>query len=797
MTRFAAEIRQAVRTLLKARGLTATAVVTLALGMTLCTAAMVAVKAYLLGSLPYPNADRLHWIRYGVPGQEPVRGLEALDWRAVGDVIELPVAWDLDMFYLLGGEHPESAPGAWVTPGFVEALGIRPALGRGFDASAFARGGENVAIVSHRLWTTRFGGDPAIVGRRFTAYVSDRPNETERFTIVGVLPANFWHLNPYTDVLTPLRAPSYPYMARLREGVSPAAAAERITAFVAGAATVPANWAVGVVPARDAYVASLRPVLRTAAAAAALVLLVACANVAGLLLVRAIRREREVAMRAALGASRAAIARMLLAEALVLGAAATILAVLTTAVALRSLAPIVELQLGRPAPGGLSAFAIDWRVLTFATGVGFFTAVVCTLVPLAALRRPQLMPALQGAQRAATDSRRTQRMRAALTIVEVAASLSLLVGSAAMLRAVVGLIRTDLGISAGRVLNASLTLRQNRYPDAASRVAAFDRLVSRIAEVPGVESVALTTAWPLQQPRDFPIHVAGDQARVARAAIHSVSDAYFGTLAIPIAAGRAFQIAEGVGAEPVAIVSESLARQLWPDGGAVGQRLAVPQAQPDSAQPVPHRVVGIARDVLQDPSDRERADLYLPVRQSASRFAFLLVRTAGPPAAAVPAVRSAARDVDPELVVHRARPLQEIVDEATARPRFMTSLLGGFAVVAAALALVGVYGVIAYGVRQREREIAVRLAVGADRSRIVRLFVRQGGAILVAGLAAGVAATLAAGKFVESQFAGVTLRDPVAVAAAVVAFGAAGLLAIWWPARRAAATDPAVALRTE
>jgi predicted permease len=796
MMRLVTDMRLALRALLAARGFAAAAVVTLALGMTLSTAAMVAINAYLFSGLPYPEADRLHGIRYGAPGQEPVRGLEALDWPALDEVIELPIAWDLDMFYLLGGEHAESAPGAWITRGFVQALGVRPALGRGIGDDAFVAGGPNEALISHRLWTSRFGGDPAVLGRGFEAYVSDRPNETERFTIVGVLPADFWHINPYTDVLVPLRAPTYPYIARLREGVAPGVAAERIRALVVRGTSVPDNWTVQVVPAGDAYVAPLRPVLRTAAGAAALVMLVACANVAGLLLVRASRRRREVALRSALGAGRAAIARMLFAEGLVLGAAATTIALGTTWVLLRSLAPLVEQQLGRAAPGGIGAFALDWRVLVFATALGLLTSVVCALVPLAALRGSRLASELQGTQRSATDGRPTRRARAALMIAEVAASLALLVGSAAMLRSVVVLVGTDLGIAGERVLNSSLTLRQSRYPDAASRAAVFDRLAARIAETPGVELVGLTTAWPLQQPGQAALHDAADPARGARGAVHSVSESYFEVLAIPILAGRAFQFSDGSAAEPVAILGESLARQLWPDGSALGRRVSVVPPQPGEAT-VQRRVVGIARDVRQGPTDDDRADVYVPMRQTASRFAFLLVRTAGEPSAIAPALHASAREIDPELVLHRARPLHEIIDEATARPRFLTSLLGSFAMAAAVLALVGVYGVIAYAVRQREREIAVRVAVGADPARIVRLFVRQGGVLLLAGLVAGVATTLAAGRLLESQFFGVTVRDPVAIAAAVAAFGCAGLLAVWWPARRAATTDPAIALRAE
>jgi predicted permease len=800
MTAFATEIRLAARGLLKTRGFTATALVTLSLGMTLFTTAMVAVNAYLLNDLPYPAADRLYEIRYGAPGQPQPGNMEALDWRSLDDVIEHPIAWDLDMFYLLGGEHTEAAPGAWITQGFAAGLGIHPAMGQPFEPAAFAQGSENVALISHRLWTNRFGGDPAIVGRTFSAYVSDRPQEAESFRIIGVLPQRFWHVNPYTDVLVPLRAPTYPYMARLREGVSPAAAADRIKALVtAGAARVPENWAPRVASVHDAYVTQARPVLRTTTIAAALVLLVGCANVAGLLLVRATRRSREVAIRVALGASRAAIARMLLAEGLILGGVATIVALFATHVALESVAPLIQQQLGRPAPGGVFAFSVNLRVAALAASAGMLTAIVCALAPLATSRRAALVQGLQTGSRAATEGPAARRIRAALIALEIAASVTLLAGSALMVRSVVNLLAIDFGISTERVLNASLTLRQHRYPDAASRAAVFERIVAGVSAVSGVESVGLTTSWPLQQPRIVPIETAGSADRVSlRSGIHGVSHGFFQTLEIPLVAGRVFGSGDRLGSEPVAIVSESLARRLWPSDPPVGGRLLVPQAQ-ERGEPihVQRTVVGVVRDVKQSPTDADLADVYVPMLQAPTRFTFVLTRTAGAAAALLPAVKTALHGVDSQFALDRARPLQAIVDEMTLRPRFMASLLGWFALVAAVLALVGVYGVVAYAVRQREREIAVRLAVGADPSRITRLFVRQGAAVILFGLAAGVAAALGAGRLVESQLFGVTPRDPLAIGAAVIAFGVSGLFAIWWPARRAAATDPAIALRTE
>ena len=580
MTAFLIDLRYAIRSMRKAPGFSVASVLTLALGMTLCTTAMVVFKAYLLHDLPYPAADRLFSVRYGAPGQSQPQDLERLDWASLGDAVEHPVAWDLDVFYLLGGEHAESISGAWVTPGFVEALGIRAAFGRGLDARAFAQGGTNEVLISHRLWTSRFAGDPAIVGRMFTAYVSDRPAEAERFTIAGVLPAGFWHINPYTDILAPLRAPTYPYMVRVKPGVTPEYAASRITRLVAaGARNVPANWRAELLSTHAGYVQTVRPVLRAVTIASALVLLVACGNVAGLLLIRATRRSREVAVRTALGAGRLAIARMLLAEGLVIGATATFAAVWATVLTLRSLGPLVQRQLGRPAPAGPGAFALDVETLLFAAAIGLATAVLCTLAPLATSIR-SLQSVLQSGVRTATEGRRSQRTRTALIAVEIAVSLALLAGATLMLRSVGHLLQVDVGFSADRVINASITLRQNRYPDAAARLAIFDRMRDRLSEVPGTESLAFTSTWPVQQPRILSLQNPGSPGLPpARAAVHGVSPRYFDTLSIRLTAGRDFTNRDRIGADPVAIVSETLARRLWPDGNEIGNRIAVPQEQ--------------------------------------------------------------------------------------------------------------------------------------------------------------------------------------------------------------------------
>jgi putative ABC transport system permease protein len=798
MTTFARDLRFAVRSLLGAPNFAVATVITLGLGMTLFTTAMVVAKAYLLHALPYPAAERLFAVRYSTPGQQDPRGMDALDWSSLNDVIEHPIAWDLDVFYMLGGEHAESIPGAWVTPGFVEGLGIRPALGRGFDRESFAPGGTNVVLISHKLWTSRFAGDPQVVGRTFTAYVSDRPDEAERYTIIGVMPAGFWHINSYTDILTPLRARTYPYLVRLRAGVTPEAAARRITALVsAGAREVPRNWQAQLVASHEGYVQSVRPAIRFISGAAVLVLLVACGNVAALMLVRATRRQKEIAVRTALGAGRLAIARMLVAEAVVVGAVATGAAVWITGLLIRWLAPLIEIQLGRLAPGGAAAFAVDLWFMGFAAAVGVATAVARSLAPLVTSTRP-VQDALQSGSRTATESRRSQRIRSALITVEIAVSLALLAGSLLMLRSVIRLLDTNLGFDASRVVNASITLRQNRYPTPASRLAVFDRMIARLSEIPGAESVALTTAWPVQQPRLQPIGVAGDEASAFRAAVHGVSARYFSTLNIPLAAGRGFQDSDRVGSEQVAVVSRTAARRLSPSANPIGTRVLIPEEQDRGERAAVLRtVVGIAEDVRQTQTDDELGDVYVPLLQAPGRFAFGLMRTSADLAATAAAFQSAFRDIDPEISVFRAGPLQARVDDLTLRPRFMTSLLAAFAGAAALLALVGVYSVVAYAVRQREREIAIRTALGADPARLTRFFVRQGSFTLAAGLGLGVLAVIVVGRVMESQLFGVTPRDPLSIGAAVLAFGAAGFLAIWWPSRRAASTHPAIALRAE
>jgi predicted permease len=800
MTTLLTDLRIAFRTLTKARGFSAAAVLSLGLGITLCTAVLASVNAYLLRGLPYPAAERLASVRYAAPGADTPDGLERLNWGSLADVIEHPIAWDLDMFYLVGGDHTEPAPGAWVTPDFVEGLGVRPALGRGLDASAFVAGSPQVALISHRLWQGRFGGNPNIIGQTFDAYVSDRPEEAESFTIAGVLPADFWHTNPYTDILAPLRAPTYPYLVRLREGVSKAEAAARITALVrAETPGLPPEWHVVVTSTHDEYVARVRPILRAVGAAAVLVFLVALGNVAALVLIRATRRQKEIAVRMALGAGRGAISRLFLIEALLLGAGATAIALAASGLAMKLLGPMIQRELGRSVPGGTAAFGIDGTVLAGAVACGILTAVACGLAPVAASWRGRLLAGLHSGSRTATEGRGSHRTRSVLIALEVAASLALLAGSTLMIQSVVALVRSDPGIRPERVLITSITLRQRSYPDAASRLAFFERVSPRVAAIPGVESVGLGTSWPLQASRPQPVEVDGPGGRsTMRISVAAVSPGYFETIGVPMTSGRAFEPSDRAGAEPVAIVSEALARRISPDGRALGVRVMVQEADvARQVRTVVRQVVGIAGNVRQTPADDDLADLYVPLPQTETRYAVVYLRTSGTPVGWLPQLRAAFKEIDPEVALNNPRPLQSAFDDQLARPAFLAWLLAGFAIVAAVLALVGVYGVIAYAARQREREIAVRIAIGAEPRSITALFVKQGSVVLLAGLVLGVAGAIGAGRTLESQLFGVRPGDPLSLVATAAGFAAAGFLALWWPARRAAGTDPALALKEE
>src|SRR5262245_39725224 len=462
---FLSDCRIAARTLLKDRGFTVVVITTLTLSIALAASVIAIVNGYLLRSLPYPAADRLYSIRFE-RGQQVPDGLEQLDWRSLSSIIEVPIAWDLDMFYVTSAEHPEQAPGAWVTPGFMQGLGIGAEVGRAFTDEEFATGHPQVAMISHAFWRDHFGGDPGILGRQFRAYVSDRAAEAETFTIVGVLPSNFWHVNPYTQIFAPLRTATYPYMIRLREGVPAGDAERRIGDLV----RVPVHLR----SVHTEYVQSLRPILLSIELATAIVLVIAFANVVFLILIRTHRQQRDVAIRFALGAGRGQVVRTLMTESLLLCVAAAILGVALATLLLAALGPMIQEQLGRPVPGGVSRLTVDFVVIAIVVVLTIIVAFGLSLVPLVGSRRQSLMFFMRRGHLGASGVTSARHFRSGLIVLEIAGTLPLLMGCGLMIRTLVHEMNTDLGIKSDRLIAAGITLRERSYPNEASRLAFYD-----------------------------------------------------------------------------------------------------------------------------------------------------------------------------------------------------------------------------------------------------------------------------------------------------------------------------------
>jgi putative ABC transport system permease protein len=792
MSHLLSELRRSARTLAAAPGFTVAVLATLAAAVALETTTLSVVNAYLVRSLPYPAAERLYRIAWSAPGEPEPRNLEQADWRALSDVAEEQIAWDLDVFYMMGGEYPERVPGQWVTPGFMRAMGVRPAIGRAFRNEDFQPGAPQVAMISDALWRSRFGADPNVIGRRFSGYVSDRPQDPSTFVIVGVLPATFWHVNPYTSLITPLRAQTYPYFLRLREGVTPALAEARLDALVRNTdPTFPAARRIRLESVHEAYTRSVRPLLGVVAAAVTLVMLIACANVTLLMVLRGMKRRGEIAVRVALGASGRQVARLLAGESLLLCSVGAAVGAAIAFVALRVLGPMIEQQVGRSVPGGSAALTVDGNV-----GVAIALLVVlmtgATSVPTLIVTR---MRGVFGSMAArATDGPAAARARALLISLQLAGTFGLLAGCALMVRTVRNLVDVPTGMTVDHIVDANVATREQAYATEAARVEFHERTLAALERTPGIDAVALSSPSPLlsYQPRQV---IADGSRAISRSPVRYVSPSWFSLLGVKVMDGRPFSASDRLGSEPVAMVSQSLARTLWPRQRAIGQRVRMyDQAGQDSTLVI-RTVVGVVADVRQSATDSVLADAYVPLLQVPSRFAAIVALPTVPSTDLTATVRRVVRTIDPEATVSPARALSASIDDQMRRPRFLASLFAAFGFFAFAIGVLGVYAVTAYGVRQREREIAVRIAVGADRNSVVRMFLRQAGVQLAFGLVLGIFAASAVARVLASQLFGTAATEPATFALVGGLLGLASAVAVAWPAWRAGSVNPTTSLR--
>jgi putative ABC transport system permease protein len=796
------DLRIAVRSLRHSPGFAATTILSLSLGVALTASTLSVMNGYLVRAMPFAHSERLYRVLYDSAGHPEPRGLERVDWTSLSDVVEVADYSSLGRFILHSGNYPQEISSLQCAPGALDAIGVRAALGRAFSADDFRPGSERVILISDALWRERFGVSPTVLGKTIRVSAANSGEPPTEYRVIGVLPPGFRYVGndrfDPADTALPLTAPRAAYMVRLRDGVPTTVAAQQISEGVRSVASeIPAGWqGVRLESVHAHYVRDVRPILIGVTVAAALVLLIDVTNVAVLMLLRALRRQKEMAVRAALGAGPHRIARLLFAETALLCSVAIAAGIALTAITLRALGPQIEARLRRPVPGGVSALAVDGSVLLWIGAIGLLTVVIVTWVPMLGVRPTRLADSLRSEGRSGTDRPTVRRTRAALIVVEVAASTALLIGGGLMLRSVAHLVGTPLGYETNQVFRPRIQLPNGKYRDAVSFTRFYDRLEQQLAAVPNL-AFAVSTFVPFWEPPTQAVETdRGDT--MLRASVTSVGPDYFRTLGVGLREGRAFTPADRAGAEPVVVISESLARALTPHGTALGTRIRMRESS-DTGEPrwIRRTVVGVTQDVHQTHEDGDLKDTYVPFAQAPSRFASVYIRAAGSSQQWLETLRTVVASIDPDVFVGPAPPLSVQVDTILAGPRFVTALLTAFALFAALLALLGIYGVTGYAAQQREREIAIRIAIGATAGSVVSMFLRDSGRVLVIGIVGGVFGGTAVSRILQSQLHGVEPFDPWTIAVTCVFLVTAGLFATWVPTRRVTHTDPMTTLRSE
>ena len=798
------DLRFATRALARRPGFTFVGVATLALGVGMTTAGFSVVYAALLRPLPYGSAERLVQLwetSERTPGdRNPVSVPNYRDWLAESRSFDAMLAYAYNRFTVTGEGLPEQIQGAQIWGDLVGTLGVQPLAGRSIrpeDARA------EVVVLGESIWRRRFGADPGVVGR--TMRLGGKPH-----TIVGVMPASFTFPRPDVEVWTAyasiLSDPAWSeqrgrrfqrVIARLRPEVGPKQAAAEIDVIARGLATrfpeANAGGSATLVPLREQLVGEARRPLLLLLGAVGCVLLIACANVTHLLLARTAGREREIAVRVALGASKSRIARALMTESLVLAVAGGVAGVTLAYMLVSTLGPVEAQWLESAGP-----VSVDRWVLLFSTVVVALSGILAGLAPALRAVGGEVSPTVQGGSRTAGAGPRRHAIQGLLVSVQVATALLLLVGAGLLVRSYDRLSSVDPGIEASGVLTALIIVSPAKYSQPEMQRQTFDRILERVAALPGVRSVGLCDCMPpdvVRQGGSVTIEGGSEEAAMPVVEQTRVHAGYFSALRIPIVAGRAFTAADRAGAPDVAMVNATFARRLLGAteslSAAVGRRISL-----DGENWM--TVVGVAGDV-------RYAGLAAPVAP-AMYYAFaqhpfpgmnLFVRTDGDPLVQVPAVQRAVLEVDPDLPLARVGSLEKGLAASVADQRLNTSLLGGFATLAAMLAALGIYGVVAHAVARREREMGVRMALGARPADVVRLNVRRGMQPVLVGIVLGIGLATAATRLLGSALYGTSPLDPLTYATAATVFALAAGIAAWIPSRRAGRADPAAVLRAD
>ena len=807
MTGLFQDLRYAIRQLRKSPGFTVVAVVTLALGIGANTAIFSVANGVLIRDLPFQDPQRLVllWSVGRDDNRDQLSFTDVDDYRSQNHVFENVVAFGNWSATFTGADTPARIPGMQVSDGYLSLMRVKPLLGRDFLPEEQIEGKDQVVLLTYGLWQDRFAGDPQIVGKQLS--VNGKP-----YTVVGVTPKDLPML-PVTLVDGPaqfyrpaaekhddkerlsrhLRA-----IARLKPGVSVEQAQADLDVIHRGLAKQFPNeystTGVRVVKLRDDIASGLRPALLVLLGAIGFLLLIACANVSNLLLARALARQKEIAIRSALGANRVRLVRQVLTESVLLalcgGAAGILLAFWGTN---------VILAIGRKAIPQLAAVSLDGRVLAFTASLSLVTGLLFGLFPALRVSAITLSDTLKEGARNISASHDT--FRKALAATEIALSLVLLAGAGLLVRSFSKLYGIDPGFRSDHLLTMDIGLPSAKYPEGTDKPLAFYRdLLGRISALPGVERAGAVNVLPLganfdtagTEPEGF-VHGPGETPYPER---YIVTPGYFAAVGIRLVRGRLLTEADHENAPLVVLISNTAAERWWPHQDPIGRRLKVPGFD---YQPQPWRtVVGVVQDVKQAGLGAPPTmQIYLPHAQYRNGYLTLVVRTKSDPLALAAEVRRQVAEVDPEQAVSNIASMDQVLFDSIASRRFSAILLGTLAGLGLLLASVGVYGVISYGVSQRTREIGIRMALGAARGDVLSLVVGEGMKLLLLGVGAGAISSLLLTPVLSGLLFGVSPRDPVAFAASAVFLAAVALLACYVPARRASRIDPMVALRYE
>jgi putative ABC transport system permease protein len=811
---FLQDLRYGVRVLAKNPGFTAIAVLTLALGIGANTAIFSVVDELLVRPLPYRDAERLVMLWEISPEgrhQNTTSRSNFRAWREQSTVFESMAAFaDYNIALTGGSGEPEEVAAQLANPELFRVVGVEPVLGRSFTQEDARLGAPLVAMLSHGLWRRRFGGDPRVIGNPITL-------DGQPYVVVGVLPAGFeWHIRTRSrtgksaEIWTPLAMPTegdaatrgrfLSAVARLKPGVSLAQAETEMKTIAARLARAEPwyNKDVGaeVIPLREQFVGNLRRALLVLLGAVGFVLLIACANVANLLLSRAAAREKEIALRTALGAGRFRVFRQLLTESVLLAALGCLLGLVLAGWGIQALVAISPRELV-----DLQGVGLNLPVLAVTLAVSLATGILFGLAPALEATRLHLNDTLkEGGKGASGQGARSRRLRGALVVAEVALALVLMASAGLLVKSFVRLQQIDTGFNTENVLTMVANLPTGKYQEGRQIVGFFRQATERIRTLPGVRAIGTVNYLPLYgglgTTTDFTVEgrPAPLPGRELYTHVRVVDPGYFGAMGIPLLRGRNFTDLEASEPKQVVLVSESLARRYFPSENPLGKRISVVMFE----EPVWTEIVGIVGDVRYDSlTDEAEPTTYFPLPELTYSSMTFVIRTTGNPGEMAPAVRRVVREIDPDQPLSAVRTMDQVMAATVGRARFNTLLLGLFAGLATLLAAVGIFGVMSYSVALRTREIGLRMSLGARPGQVLMLILKQGLVLTLIGVGLGLAGALALTRLLSGLLYGVGSTDPATFTAIALLLTLVSMIACYIPARRATRVDPLVALRYE